>query len=81
MSRLPDKQIEDMICEGIYRTLTNEDFHQFYINEDEKSLVAHISCDDNCPTIEEILTLIRKKCFHIVNSAKDIAAHACQNTD
>ena len=59
MSKPTEEEIEDRVCLAIYDTLNNEDFHQFYIDEGEKSLTAHICGDINSPTKEEILLTIK----------------------
>jgi hypothetical protein len=51
--------IEDQLVNEIYEIMSRQSFYNFYTSEADDSFTAHIQCNDNCPTKEEILKEIK----------------------
>ena len=72
MSKLTDTEIEDTMTNEFYELLTRQSFYDFYMSKAKKSFTAHIECDNDCPTKEEILKDIKDLFYTPINKVKEL---------
>ena len=74
MSKLTDQEIEDQLANEIYELMTRQTFYDFYMSEASDSFTAHIQCDNDCPTKEEMIKELKSLFHPVIKKAKELVS-------
>ena len=74
MAKPTDQEIEDKITEEIYSVMSGQDFYDFYMSEASDSFTAHIQCDNDCPTKEEMIKELKSLFHPVIKKAKELVS-------